>query len=370
MEPKLISISEEHDLFKFTLSNINVSLANALRRTILSDIPVLVLGTDVYKDNACAIEINTGRLHNELVKQRLGNIPVHVSNQKELETFPRDYVLEVDVKNDGDTTKIVTTEDFKIKHKETGKYMVKEEVKTIFPANSLTGYYIDVVRLRPQIGTSIQGEQLKLVCDFNVSTSRQNGMYSVVSKCVYSNTPDLTKIDEAWEQKRQRLLKEEVTEDELDMEKKNFYLLDAQRFYKENSFDFSIQTVGQYENKELIKKGCDILINKLKQMILALESDIVPISISETSVQNSYDVVLENEDYTIGKILEYILYETFYLKQELFSFCGFKKIHPHDTDSIVRVAYKSPTDKQMLRQHLKQACLLGIGVFDKIDGMF
>ena len=370
MDPTLISVSEDHDLYKFTLANINVSLANALRRVILSDIPVLVLGTDVYKDNACSIEINTGRLHNELVKHRLGNIPVHISNQKELETFPKEYQLEVDIINDSDTTKIVTTEDFRIKHKETGKYMVKEEVKSIFPPNSLTGCYIDFIRLRPQIGTSIKGEQIKLLCDFTVSTSRQNGMYSVVSKCTYCNTPDITKIDEAWEQKRQKLLKEEVTENELKMEKKNFYLLDAQRFFKENSFDFSIQTIGQYENKALIKKGCDILTEKLKQMIFGLESDIVPITISETTTQNSYDVILENEDYTIGKVLEYILYETFYEKQEIFSFCGFKKFHPHDTDSIIRIAYKTPTDKHMLRQHLKQACVSGISVFEKINAMF
>ena len=57
---------------------------------------------------------------------------------------------------------------------------------------------------------------------------------------------------------------------------------------------------------------------KLKQMIFGLESDIVPITISETTTQNSYDVILENEDYTIGKVLEYILYETFYEKQEIF----------------------------------------------------
>ena len=87
MNPILNNIYEEHDILKFTLSGLNVSLANALRRTLLSDIPVIVLGTDLYNEDACKIEINTGRLHNELVKQRLGNIPVHVSNQKEMETF-------------------------------------------------------------------------------------------------------------------------------------------------------------------------------------------------------------------------------------------------------------------------------------------
>ena len=99
MNPVLKKISEENDILRFTLSNINVSLANAIRRTILSDIPVLVLGTEIYQDDKCSIKINTGRIHNELVKQRLSSIPVNISNEKEMETFPNDYILEVDVQN-------------------------------------------------------------------------------------------------------------------------------------------------------------------------------------------------------------------------------------------------------------------------------
>lgn len=370
MNPILNNIYEEHDILKFTLSGLNVSLVNALRRTLLSDIPVIVLGTDLYNEDACKIEINTGRLHNELVKQRLGNIPVHVSNQKEMETFPDDYELELDITNDTDTTMIITTEEFKIRHKTTGKYMAREEVKTIFPPNQMTGAYIDFIRLRPKIGTNIQGEQIKLTCNFYINTAKTNGMYSVVSKSTYSNTPDLTKIDVEWENKRQRLLKEDVTEHELILEKKNFYLLDAQRYYVDNSFDFAVQTIGQYENKGLVKKGCQILIRKLNELNIALESDTVPITLSENTIQNCYDIVLENEDYTLGKILEYILYKTFYEKQQIFSFCGFNKKHPHDSDSIVRIAYKSPSDKELLRQHLKQACVMGTEIYEKINDMF
>ena len=58
MEPAISNISVEEDLFKFTLSGLNVSLANALRRTILNDIPITVIHTETYKDNQCNIEIN------------------------------------------------------------------------------------------------------------------------------------------------------------------------------------------------------------------------------------------------------------------------------------------------------------------------
>ena len=160
MNPQLKQISEDHDLLQFTLSNINVSLANALRRTILNDIPTVVLGTDIYQDNKCKIQTNTGRLHNELLKQRLSCIPVHISQPKELETFPNEYILVVDVKNDTDTVKIVTTEDFKIKQKDGDKFLSTDEVRSIFPPDTLTRDFIDFVRLRPRIGDSIPFEKL------------------------------------------------------------------------------------------------------------------------------------------------------------------------------------------------------------------
>jgi DNA-directed RNA polymerase subunit L len=370
MNPVLKKISEENDILRFTLSDINVSLANAIRRTILSDIPVLVLGTEIYQDDKCSIKINTGRIHNELVKQRLSSIPVIISNEKEMETFPNDYILEVDVQNTTESTIIVTTEDFKIKHKESGKYMSKDEVRTIFPPNTQTQSYIDFLRLRPRIGDSIPGEHISLTCEFTVSSSKVNGMYGVVSKCAYENTPDLKKVDDVWDKIRERLVSEETTKDEIEFEKKNYYLLDAQRQFEPDSFDFVVQTIGQFENKYLVKKACNVLRRKFGDMVMALESDTVPITMSETTIENCYDVTLENEDYTVGKVLEYLLYEQFYNGEEIFSFCGFKKIHPHDTDSKIRIAYKLPTDKHMLRQHLKTVCVSAMEVFEKVNKMF
>ena len=52
MKPVLKQISEENDVLRFTLADINVSFANAIRRIILDEIPTIVLGTDIYKDNS------------------------------------------------------------------------------------------------------------------------------------------------------------------------------------------------------------------------------------------------------------------------------------------------------------------------------
>ena len=97
MNPTLSNISEDGDIYKFTLSGINVSLANAIRRTILSDIPTVVCYTDTSVDGQCSIPINTTRLHNEILKQRLSCIPIHSA---ELDTLPGNYILELDIQNE------------------------------------------------------------------------------------------------------------------------------------------------------------------------------------------------------------------------------------------------------------------------------
>lgn len=366
MNPKFVKSSEEGSVYRFTLSEINVSLVNALRRIILSEIPINVIKTENYSDNQCHIEINTTRLHNEILKHRLSCIPIHM---KELDILPGKYLLEVDVKNESEHTIFITTEDFKIRNKENQNYLTKEETRKIFPPSKI-GHFIDFARLRPKVSDTIPGEQLKLTADFSIGNAKANSMFNVVSLCSYGNTPDLVKIDNIWSQTENKLKSEKATVDEIEFQRKNYYILDAQRQFIPDSFDFLIESIGIYENIEIVKMGCQVIKNKLIVLSQEFDSRIVPVKNSETTINNSFDITLENEDYTIGKVLEYILYEQFYKKEEILTFCGFKKFHPHDPDSKLRIAYKLSSDKDMVYQHMKSACIDSARIFEKLEAMF
>lgn len=82
MNPKIDNISDKGNTLQFTLSGVNVSLANALRRTILSDIPIAVFKTSPYEENKAIIYSNTSRLNNEILKQRLSCVPIHIRDLK------------------------------------------------------------------------------------------------------------------------------------------------------------------------------------------------------------------------------------------------------------------------------------------------
>ena len=375
MNPTISDIIHEDDIYKFRLSNINVSIANALRRIILSEIPTNVFNTELTEENNCSIQVNTSRLHNEIIKQRLGCIPIHRKvpmNKQDDDSLAGNYIVEVDVTNDTENIMYVTTEHFKIKNKQTGNYITEEETRKIFPKNPLTQYYIDFVRLRPKISDTIPGEQFKMSCEISVSMAKVNSMFNVASICSYLNTADNIKKDKVWDDHRDKLLQNDrdISSEEIEFQKKNFELLDAQRHFVPDSFDFIVQTVGVYENQELVKRGCVVLQNKFIDMIHAIDADTVPINVSESTMDNCYDVMLEGEDYTVGKVLEYILYETFYSKEQKLSYCGFKKFHPHDSYSIIRIAFAEKMDKTMARQCLREACVLAQEVFTKLYNMF
>ena len=46
---KVFDLKEEDGLMSFTISNIDVSYVNAIRRTILSDIPIVCFKTTPYE---------------------------------------------------------------------------------------------------------------------------------------------------------------------------------------------------------------------------------------------------------------------------------------------------------------------------------
>lgn len=347
MSAKIENFKDVDDTLTFTLSNVDVSIANAIRRTIISDIPVVVFKTAPHEENKCNIIANTSRLNNEIVKQRLGCIPICI---KDLNIPFKNYLLEVDVENKTDTTLIVTTKDFKVKNLTTNSYLEENDLRKIFPAyippNGKGEYFIDFIKLRPKISDEIPGEKIKLTCEFSVSTARSDSMFNVTGTCSYGCTPDKEKIEQELAIRKQQWKDQGKNDKELKFEADNWLLLEAMRYVKKYSFDFIIQSIGIYENTEIVSKACDILVDKFQNLSKIIENDEISIEPSVTTLENSYDIILENEDYTIGNILNYEIYSVFYMDLNQLNYVGFKKMHPHDNHSVLRLAFVKETDNK------------------------
>lgn len=370
--PRIITKIDENGQLKFTIDSINVSLANALRRIILSDIPTFVFRTFPYAECKASISINTSRIHNEIVKQRLSCIPIHITDID----FPyQEYILEVNVVADGGEIVYVTTKDFKLKNKTNGKYLTDVKVQEIFPPNPITGDYIEFMRLLPKMTEYGEGEQLALTCELDIGTAKDDGAFNVVSTCAYQMTMDPAKVDEAWRIKEAELVKEGVAtigSEEMKAQRKNWLLLDAQRQTKEDSFDFVVETVGVFSNADIVSKAAQIMINKCTKFIRDIESGENHIIPTVSTIQNGFDIELKGEDYTLGKVLEFFLHDKHYADDQTVTYCAFRKIHPHNPDSMIRVGFADTVgvDEGIVAEYITTCARDAISVFEHIRDQF
>lgn len=389
----------------FTLENCDVSIANALRRIIISDINQYVFRTFPHSENRAEFTVNTTRLHNEILKQRLGCIPIHHVHQ--LDGFAneyKNYVVEVDVKNETDTIRYVTTEDFKVKkakaiEKGSGDaddnvmydYLPEATVRKIFPPDAISGEYIEFARLLPNLSSSNSnsGEALAFTCTLEISNAKFDGMYNVAHTCAYSCTPDTKEIEKQWKAK-EKLMREGLEsslsagsiEEVVENAKKNWELLDASRIFVPNSFDFVIETVGVYTNVQLVTKACDIMIKKCEKLLADIEHSaetseggsfggVIEYAHELTTMKNSFRINLIGEDYTVGKVIEFYIFSNYYNKSDgIVSFCGFKKPHPHALDSYIIVSFKEEIELTKVQELISKVVSESISVFKSLFDSF
>ncbi len=347
--PRITDIRQETDeILYFTVDNCNVSIINGLRRTILSDIPVVCIKTEPHNEIQSTLEStiiykNTTSLTNEIIKQRLGCIPVHIKKPNNIENL----VVELDMTNKTDELLYVTTGDFKIKENATNQYLTDSQVRKIFPPNKITNDYILFNRLKPKISKTLDGESLIFKAKLHKSTSKINSQCNVCSTIGYENTVDNVKGNEEWLKYKDKLVKEGKKDKEINNIEKNWMIHNAKRYFIDNSFQFKLETIGIYTNEELIKIACNILINRFEILKKMVQNDKIEIEKNTINTNFSHDIILPNISYTLGKVLEYLFHDRYFKRKKTFSYVGFIKKHPHDDDSIIRIVFKDGENSNM-----------------------
>ena len=332
---KVSDMREEENMLKLTISGINCSVANSIRRTILADIPTVAFVTTPHEKNKATIIRNTSRLNNEIIKHRLSCIPIHASVDVPLEN----YLVEINVENNTDRIIYVTTKDFQVKNVVTNTYLSDEDRDKMFPPNPITRDYIDFVRLRPKISELISGEALHMTAQMSVATASENSMFNVASTCVSTNAVDDARVKIELSKKKQAWRDAGRSKEEIEFDAANWLLLDGKRIIKDNAFNFIIESIGVYSNKDLLLMSLQILIRKTTELKDLFLNNAVEIKESINTMKNCYDIVM-SEGYTLGKVLEYMVYTLYYnTGNATINYCSFDKYHPHDLTYTFRIAY-------------------------------
>lgn len=310
------------DRYEFDIQNVDLSVINGIRRTILADIPILGFmgeGADI----SITIHKNSGPLHNEIMLHRIGMIPLHLSEEN-IENFVEDSLeFTLTSKNKDVALLNVTTKD--LEGKLNGVKLTERELRNIFPANAVTKDYVLITRLR-------QGEELNFSAKVVKKTAKDHAAFSTVSLCAFNYNEDLSK----------------TTEMTNILEKERTYLKNT--FGDPTSIHFAIEPETGLSPKYIVSKAIKILIEKLKTVRNELDklSDSTLLSIvANTKIDDTFDLNINNEDDTLGNLFQSIIYNHFIRTNAsvlndkyTMSYVGYYAPHPLDKKIVIRMTLK------------------------------
>lgn len=311
---------------KFTMRGVTTQLANALRRAVLSHIPTAAMLGFPDAESTINITANSGPFNNEILKQRIQCIPVHITDRSvDLDQ----YTVVVDVAAI-DSVRNVTTEDIKILFGDSKTELPVKTVRTIFPPDPITGDYILITRLNPGIRGVAPPERLTLTAKLYWTDGSVSGTASAASTCSYAATPDLEQQEVQW-QKMADTITSNTEQARID-----FLLGPGSRIVTPGSFDWVLETVGVYKPLELLDIACDVVTSDIAANVAALSEPgrITPLT---DGMKNSYSVRITGDEYAVGYLLQTALYDTHCLSEPS-NYVGFRKEHPHDGYGTLKLA--------------------------------
>lgn len=186
-----VRYSRDKNTWEFKMNNVDISIANALRKTLQDETPTLAIEEIVFKEN-------TSALHNEFIGHRFELLPLVCNNissynykdECECQSVCGKcaVILTIDVKNDTNEKMIVTNKSLISESNEVVPYVEKIKIKEKNSSN-VTVYEpgITLIHLRP-------GERLAAKCYAMKGIGKTHTKYSPVTQviCKYDD-PDPTK---------------------------------------------------------------------------------------------------------------------------------------------------------------------------------
>jgi len=304
---------------EWTMTDVDLAIANALRRVMLTDITNMGFrGEEATGVPSVDIQHNTGPLHNEIISHRVGMLPVHFT-AAEIAEGPDAWRFDLDVSAPHGQKVNVTTHDFKIFKND--EPLPHSETTRLFPADKITGSPVLITRLR-------ENERLAFTALPVLSTAREHAGFSPVSLCTYQF----------------------VVDPEVAATAAN--VLDKERSYFKNRrgdptrIQFSLESEVALTPKQIMEKAFDVLLGKIERVRAAINNEEIDVGFLTTrQPQNGmtgFEFVFKNEDDTLGNLLQSLIYnETIRKggKQPIpaLSYVGYCCPHPLDPTMVLRL---------------------------------
>lgn len=309
-------LSDVGNTLHVDMSGLDLSYANAIRRTLESDIPILC-----FKEPDITIVKNSSGTANDIVKHRLGCIPICLYLDNSVIKQFDDLLLQIKQSASSEKEELVTSEHFIVINTRTGEQL---DTAKLFPPFLFRGqsHFIQFLKLPPQ--TSIE-----LSCPVRIGTASENGKYNAVCECTLTaaiDQPARQAARNAFVAQKEILSKHELN---------NWDALNGPRFTIPDSHLLVLETVGGYRNTDLLKIALSILRSKFEQLVHKLTVLPQP----EEKMPNCIYIQMPDTTYTEGNILVHEIYSHYFGTRV--TYVAFSRMHPHDPYCLLKIAFAS-----------------------------
>ena len=384
------NIELEEEVLNFEIKNLPPGLLNALRRTIICNIETLAFRTEYGKESDIIIEKNTSSLHNEFLSQRIGLIPIHYEPKNITSFNSKNYEFFIDVTNNTTKSIDITTENIQIRDltKEPPVILNKKETEKFFPPNKITGDYILINRLKPnKFGNKTEGECLKVKMKAEFSTGSEHARYIPTSVAIFTNIRDPEKIKIEIQkriEKKNLELKADKKKELNEMEKndliRTFMVSEADRYYytdssgEPNRFLFTIETDGRIPSHLIFDKALFKLESCLKQLVKKIDDTEYITFENSDCIMNSIDMILNDEDYTLGYLIQeylYKLYQNVPKETKKVKYIAANVPHPLENKLLVRITLEDLNlGIDYIKELIREASNHIIGILNELKKEF
>tara|TARA_Y100000389_G_C17471316_1_gene531435 strand:+ start:3469 stop:4512 length:1044 start_codon:yes stop_codon:yes gene_type:complete len=310
----------------FTISDLDLSIINGIRRILLSEIPIVgFVGEGI--ELSIKIDKNTTPLNNEIIENRISMIPIYLSDTDTEKFGNEDGIQKFEIKLNKTTKEIIEniyTKDFEV-------FIDDKKVKTIdyFPANPISKDHILITRLR-------KSENLELTATALKKTAKLNASFNPVTGCTlyYKYT--------------------EVSDNPIENERN--YETNENGDPKEVKFSFEV--INKLTHKYLFEKAINIIIDKLYKLKTLTENDIEIQSFNT----HSFDFIIYDEDDTLGNIIQSYIHDNYVItNKKIFNnseciFAGYLNVHPLQNILKIRLSLQNIDDEHEYKTFLGSVC--------------
>jgi DNA-directed RNA polymerase subunit L/DNA-directed RNA polymerase alpha subunit len=385
----------------FRIAPTHVAYANTLRRIVLTGVESVAFRADMTENGSTTdvvVSKNTTPMTNEMLAHRIGLLPIYVPEP--LKYKSKQYVFELDEKNDKDVPRDIDCSDFTV-------YEVKNAVMTggdnsnneseantnasntnnnsevntnneseatnneseeseenstpepqrvqvpterFFPPNPITKETCLIATLKPTIYGTGSADAISFVARASIGSGRENARFIPVSQCsyIYSRDDNMEKrksVYEKWLINHKKVMPESLAQDadRAKILEREFETLEAAKVFLQDekgepfSFDFTVETVGILSVPYIIQRACEIGDEICIKYANIVDTNMESVKFAPAEARiRGFDILFKGEDHTLGNLFQTWIEQNL-VGKGVVTFAGYKIPHPLRDEMLLRI---------------------------------